>query len=320
MPSFAHPALLLTLTLLPALAWAWSRTRRPAIRYPTLTLLDGLAATSISRGRLILRLVAVGLLLLAAAGPRVPDYATPIPVPGIAIQLVIDVSGSMAERDFPGAAGMDSRLIASQAAARDFVAGGAGFPGRPTDRVGLVSFAELPRTVAPPTFSHAPLLGQLADLESTAGIAAGTSIGDALAEALDRVATAPGRKIIVLVTDGEENAGGRADALEPLRAARLAEALGVPIYAVDCSPPSGDSTGPDLLARMARLSGGQSFRGADAEAVRTALRAIDDLERVAAPPPRYRRYRDYTGHVASLGVVLLSLASYWERTRWAVTP
>ena len=319
MPSFARPELLLALALAPVAILAWARARRPAIRYPALDLLDGLATAGPTVGLGLLRATAMTLLLVAAAGVRVPDYATPIPAPGITIELVIDVSGSMAERDFPSGGVAGSRLDAAKGAARDFVAGGGGFPGRPDDRIGLLAFAELPRADVPPTLSHGPLIGLIEGLESTSGLSAGTSVGDALAEALDRLTAAgPGRKVIVLVSDGEENGGGRADALPPLRAARLAEALGVPVYAIDCSPPGG--AGPELLARVARLSGGERFRAADADAVRAALERIDSLERVVAAPPRYRRFRDLTGAFAALGAVTLAASGILARTRWAVAP
>src|SRR5688500_19747620 len=103
MLTFANPWLLLLLALVPLPVWWWLWRRRPALRFPAVRLLEGLPA---GRGRLArrggacLRGAALALLVLALAGPRVPDLRTRIATDGVALLLVVDVSGSMAEQDF----------------------------------------------------------------------------------------------------------------------------------------------------------------------------------------------------------------------------
>lgn len=331
---FAAPAVLFALALPAVLAVGWGRARRPALRYPSLALVAGLPrgrATEAVWGRALVRAAAVALLIVACAGPRVPDLSTPVPAAGVALMLALDVSGSMAEADFPAAAGPVTRLSAAQAAFRTFVAGGDGLPGRPQDRIGLVTFAAVPRTVCPPTFNHSVLLALLDQQEPATGPDAGTNVGDALAESLARLdATGDGRKVIVLLSDGEHNAGGRTDGpLSPRQAAQIAAGLGVPVYAIDCGGDPGPRSsetdaqrradGRRTLAAVAGLTGGRLFRAADAAGLRAAVAEIDALERTPADPYRYRRFRDRTPHWASAGMILLAVGGVLERTRWRVT-
>src|SRR5215471_10982634 len=100
---FAHPHFLWLLTLLPALGiWQWRRRRR-ALRYPHALLLAGLPCGRTRRARIIGlggRLIILALLVLALARPRVPSEGQRIPVQGLAVVMLLDVSGSMAEHDF----------------------------------------------------------------------------------------------------------------------------------------------------------------------------------------------------------------------------
>src|SRR5438067_13913474 len=100
---FANPSYLLLALVVPPLLWWWLRQRGGALRYPTTGLLAGLPG---GRGRWAryggagLRALALLLLVAAVAGPRWPDRRTRIDTEGIAIQTVVDVSGSMAGPDF----------------------------------------------------------------------------------------------------------------------------------------------------------------------------------------------------------------------------
>src|SRR3982750_3677398 len=131
---FANPRLLLLALAVPPLVWWWLRQRRGALRAAALVLLVG-----------------------ALAGPRWPDLRTRIATEGIAVVMLVDVSGSMAERDFDWAGEPITRLDAVKKVFRLFVAGGAAgpggppFEGRPTDLIGLVTFATRPETACPLT-------------------------------------------------------------------------------------------------------------------------------------------------------------------------
>ena len=323
MISFAHPLWLLALPLAPLVGWWLSRGRRPALRYSDVTLVDGLPrgrAAWLPAASLGLRITILALLIVAAAGPRVPDGKTRLPVEGIAIALTVDVSGSMAEADYPSVGGPISRLAAAKATLNTFVTGGEvngqTFRGRPDDQLAIVSFAAWPDTVCPPTLNRSVVSGILSELQAKSGADAGTNIGDAIAEALVRLeSTGPRRKVLVLLSDGEHNiALDRADPpLKPRQAAQLAVDLGIPIYAIDCGgtvPMEAEAierrtAGQRTLNAIATMTGGRSFTASDADNLASAIAEIDQLERRPAESFRYRRYWEWDWWCGAAAVILL---------------
>src|SRR5260370_38684393 len=126
MVTFAQPWLLLLLPIGGLLLWRWTRRRAPALRYPdTILLTDLPPGRSRWARRLGIGLRAIGLLLLlmALAGPRWPDRGSRVSTEGIAIQMVVDASGSMATPDFLREGKAISRLDAVKKAFRLFVVG-----------------------------------------------------------------------------------------------------------------------------------------------------------------------------------------------------
>ena len=100
---FTSPGLLLLALAVPPLVWWWLRQRRPALRYPVESLLPGLPSgrARVARvGGAALRGGALLLIVVALAGPRTLDLHTRIDTEGVAVFMAVDVSGSMAERDF----------------------------------------------------------------------------------------------------------------------------------------------------------------------------------------------------------------------------
>ena len=101
---FAHPWALLSLLLLPVVAW-WigKRGQLPSITVPSLNALRGLGRTPrrhFGMWRLALPLIVLALMCLAMARPRLPRGDLPDPTKGIDIMLTLDFSRSMAEEDF----------------------------------------------------------------------------------------------------------------------------------------------------------------------------------------------------------------------------
>ena len=317
---FAHPLLLLLLPLAPLAAWRWRVRKRPAIRFPQTSIFDGLPcgrAPIAEWGGAVGRGLILALCILAAAGPRTPDAATRLPAEGIAIVLVVDVSGSMST-----ATGGVTRLDAAKQTFRAFVQGGDGLPGRPNDALALVTFAALPDATCPLTLNHDVLLALLDEQAPRSGVDAGTNVGDALAEALLRLEAAGNvRKVIVLLSDGEHNATGDGP-LRPLAAGQLAHALGVPVYAIDCGgEPAGDagavaqrSAGRKVLADLADLTAGRFFPANSAGELREAVKQIDALEKRPLASFRTRKYRDHTPAAAFAAFGLLALGGLLEST------
>jgi Ca-activated chloride channel family protein len=253
---FANPAFLLLALAAPPLLWLQLRGRRTALRHPVGRLMAALPA---GRARLAhwggaaVRTLAFLLLALALAGPRIPDLRTRIEAEGVAIVMLVDVSGSMAAHDFQWQGEPISRLEAVKRVFRLFVVGGAGpeatpdggdarpFQGRPTDAIGLILFATRPQTICPLTLSHSVLFRLLRDEEprSIPGESE-TNISDAVALGLYRLKSAGShRKVLVLLTDGEHNVPDARSGWSPRQAAQIAASLDVPIYAIDAGGAAG---------------------------------------------------------------------------------
>lgn len=342
--SFAAPQFLLLLPLAPLVAWWWLRRRLPALRYADLSLVDGLprgraaAARRLSAG---LRGTIVLGVVLALAGPRLPDESTRLPTEGIAILFACDVSGSMAERDFVWAAGEKpgSRLEAAKRAFALFVDGGeapdgARFEGRRGDQIGLVTFAAWPHTECPLTLNHAVLLSVLhAQTPKEGGLDAGTNVGDAIAEGLIRLkAAGDRRRVLILLSDGEHNAtaDGPDSPYTPLQAAQLAANLKVPVYTIDCGgDPKPDAADEDrkqreegraVLRRVADLTNGRSFVANSGTDLREIYEQIDRLERKPIVSFTYRRYHELFPWLTTAAGATLVLLVVLETIVWRRVP
>ena len=285
---------------------------------------------------------ALGLLLLivALAGPRWPDLRTRIATEGIAVMMVVDVSGSMAEPDFTWKGQHITRLDAVKRAFTLFVAGGEGpdgeaLEGRPDDLIGLVTFATRPESSCPLTLSHSALLRILAQEEPrTVPNESQTNIGDAIAWGLQRLEPSGARrKVMLLLTDGEHNVP--APALKPRQASQLAAKMGVPIYAIDAGGESltgvadhersGESAADranaeHILQAVAKITGGQCFRAHDSQALVNVCRDIDRLERQPIQSFQYRRYYEGYPWFGLAAVVLLLGVRVCEMTLWQTVP
>src|SRR5262245_36618716 len=270
MPQFAQPLWLWLALLVPPLLWWWFRRGRAALRFSDVRPLRPLPrgrSRAARWGGLLFRGAGLLLLIVALAGPRWPDPGTRIPTEGIAMVLVVDVSGSMAERDFIWGTEPVRRLDAVKRALRLFVEGGEGaegekLEGRRNDLLGLVTFATRPESVCPLTLSH-PVLLQLLDGEQPRVLPeeGRTNIGDALAWGLYRLKAAGSRrKVLVLLTDGEHNVPE--PALKPRQAAQLAGNMGIPIYAIDAGSdlPADDRPGANEASAADRLNARKTLR------------------------------------------------------------
>jgi Ca-activated chloride channel family protein len=337
MLTFVHPWVLLLLPLVPLPVWWWLRRRRPAMRFPDTAMLAALppGRSRVARwGGATLRAAALVLLILALAGPRIPDLNTRIATEGIALSLVVDVSGSMAEADFLWDSEPMRRLDAVKRVLRLFLAGGestnaAPLEGRHDDLVGLVVFATRPETVCPLTLSHSTLLKLLDEQEPKKGPdESQTNIGDAIAWGLYRLeAAGPRRKVLILLTDGEHNVP--APALRPRQAAQLAAGLRVPIYVIDSSglrstlepvPAVGEVDTEDVLQAVASLSKGRYFRAPDTQTLLTVCQEIDRLERNTIQSFLYRRYYEIYPWCGLAGFVFLIGVHVLELTAWRRAP
>lgn len=318
-----YPWGLALLGLVPLIWWTWKHVQwRPAIRFAGVSRLATTRPSWASRVRFILpamRCLAVALIVLAIARPQKADEQTRVQTEGVAIQLVLDRSGSMAQQDFIDENGRaESRLDAVKGVVQTFVNGdGRRLKGRPDDLVGLIAFARFADTECPLTRDHGQLTRALLNVEvPRTREEDGTAIGDALLLAVERIRNIERKmqkqddfkiksRAIILLTDGEQNAGK----YTPVKAAEAAAALGLKIYTIGAAPEFQEQTiggllfrqqkirvpvtvDEEMLTKVAEMTGGKYFRAKDTTSLREIYAEIDRLERSAIDEERYYLYEE----------------------------
>ena len=236
-------------------------------------------------------LVAVGLVGCVVASAR-PVQVIPLPPSseGIDILLALDVSSSMAAEDLEAGR---TRLAVTQDAAARFI------EGRRDDRIGLVAFARYPDLRCPPTRDHDSLIEMLRAIETVDpdGPEDATGIGTAVARAGQVLTAVESRsKVVVLLTDGEENVASSDSTQEiaPVHAAQLCERLGIRVYTIAAGVGRPDRTGRRIpldttqVERLAARTGGKFFRARDAGALSAVWEEIARLETTILDDPKTR--------------------------------
>lgn len=336
MPEFTQPWLLLLALLVPPLAWWWLRQRHAAVRYPSAGALTGLPpgrSAFVRYGGLTLRVVALLLLVAALAGTRWPDHRTRLPTEGIAIVMLLDVSGSMAEPDYDWDGEPVERLEAVKRVFRLFVEGGESpngqtLPGRPTDLIGLVTFGTRPDSPCPLTLSHTVLLDMLrAEKPRRVPGESQTNISDAIVLGLHRLHSAgPRRRVLVLLSDGEHNMPAPPSGWTPRQAAQVAANLGVVIHTIDAAgvaSENGEPAAPDgskTLREVAAIARGRHFTARDTMSLLNVCQEIDRLEREEIRSFQYRRYFEGYPWFGLASFVLWVTLQVLEMTFWRRLP
>jgi Ca-activated chloride channel family protein len=326
---FARLDLLLVIPVLWAtmiLARRW-RGHPATIRFSSRELLRSSPAGWRARVRPLLSVfpfVAVGLLGVALAQPRLAHDQEVVKGEGIDIAMVLDISGSMRALDFEP----EDRLGVAKRTIREFVAG------REQDRISLVVFAAKAFTQCPLTLDYDVLTGFLDEIE-VGLIDDGTAIGLGIATGAKRLARSEAEsKVIILLTDGVNNV----TTVDPLTAAEAAAALDVKVYTVGVGkeglapypvdhPILGrrytqietkiDET---LLREVSARTGGQYFRAQSGEALQEIFQLIDDLERTEIETIVYTNYSSLAHWWILAGLILLLLETVLAASALRVLP
>ncbi len=249
---------------------------------------------------------------LAAAGPALVSKRVVYLGRGNEAIIVLDVSPSMAASDFA-----PTRLDAAKAIIGDFLAT------RRNESVGLVAFGGEAALVCPPTTDYASIAARLGSLEP--GLyGEGTAIGAGIATAIAHAArsSAP-EKQLILLTDGENNAGSMDPATAARAAARFGIALSVigvgsageiPVTYVDPvtrQKRSGiyrsDFNGASLEA-LSRTGGGSYYGAENKAALAAAFVALAERSSSLARSRSLSSEEGYTAMALALSLALLVLA------------
>jgi len=288
---FAHPGALAMIPIAVALV-LWAGIRRAPVRNAVLTHaraseLGARRMGMVARLKdlpLVLRLASVVLVGVALARPQTSRIDDELELEGIDIVIALDLSGSMEETDLA-----PNRMDAAKAVIDQFVRR------RPSDRIGLVVFAREAYTHIPLTLDHGTFLRMLAELHVGIIDGRGTAIGNGIGVALNRLRHSDAKsKVIILLTDGDNNAGN----ISPPQAAQYAQTLGVKIYTILAGdndtgaddPASAKSmmqqmkprqpVNPKLLEQIATITGGTPYLATDTAALAQRFQNIlEDLEK-----------------------------------------
>lgn len=330
--SFQNPEFLWLLVLVPLVAvWQWRRERSgksAAVVYSGLEQMKSVKQRgfkSLRHSVTVFRLLALALLVIAFARPRLENQKQTIYSEGVDMVLVIDLSGSMQAEDFDP----KNRIEAAKSVAEEFVRN------RVSDRIGLVVFAGKSYTQCPPTLDYELIINLIESLEAGRMDEDGTAIGLAIATATNRLRSSTAKsKIVILLTDGQNNAGE----IEPLTAAELAAAIGVKIYTVGAGTrgyanfPYTDQFGlkhylkakvdvdDSTLTKIAKMTGGRYFRATDFESLKQTYSEIDRLEKTKVEVQNYTEYKEEFAAFLTPALLLLAIELILANTRFRKLP
>jgi len=163
-----------------------------------------------------------------------------------------------------------------------------------------------------------------------------TAIGSGLAVCANRLRDQPGKsKIIILLTDGSNNAGK----ITPYAAAQAAAALGIKIYTIGAGsadvakfpvrdPFTGQRTyttipvdiDEDALRKIAEIGHGKFFRAADTDAMAHVYETINKLEKSKVVAKHFEHATEYFPWALYPGLFFLGLEIVLSHTRWRRVP
>lgn len=322
---FAWPWALLTLALLPPL-FLWMRRRErkrlPTLRFPGIPQLRRAVRGQSIRWRALLdalRLLIIALLIIAAARPQYGRVERQTYSEGIDIALVIDVSLSMRTDDF-----QPNRLEAAKEVLKQFV------DERQGDRLSLTIFGSEAVTLVPLTLDYGVVRSFIERVRFNIVDGNTTAIGMGLTTALAKLRDSKAKsKVIILLTDGENNAGK----IDPMKAAEAAKAIGVRVYTIGVgsdtsqNSPFGfrmpvQSPGIDepTLKQMAGMTGGLYFRATDNAKLSEIYKQIDKLEKSRVESTQFDNFNDLVHLFALPALLLLILEIILRSTRFLTVP
>jgi Ca-activated chloride channel family protein len=333
------------------LVWANRRSARSRVVFSSLDGLEHCPMTLLGHLHPLLPwLTGVGFVLLTIglARPQWGRSESRISSEGIAIQLAIDISGSMEAIDFQINNEDVDRLTAVKKVVKEFVLGSraSGLPGRRDDSIGLVAFGGFADSKCPLTLDHGALIDIVDSLEIPKAVRdrrgrvineqalqeeLATAIGDGLALSISQLKESKAKsKVIILLTDGDNNAG----VVDPKEAASIAKELGIKVYTIGIGRngivrvPREDELGrrvlvpaqfrvdERLLKEIADETGGLFFNASDSEGLAKVYAKIDALEKSQLEETKFAQYQELYPWFLSVGLLLLGLVHGLNATRF----
>jgi Ca-activated chloride channel family protein len=322
---FANSNYLWLLLILPvALAWhffTWKK-KQAVLKMPSLLWFQDVSSiwSKVYPFLFIMRLIAIGLIILAISRPQTVDISTRTKTnKGIDIVMAIDVSSSMLSQDLK-----PDRLTALKRVAETFV------EDRVSDRIGLVVYAGESYTKTPITSDKSIVKSSLREISFQGLIEDGTAIGMGLATSVNRLKDSRAKsKIIILLTDGVNNSGF----IDPKIATELAVEFGIKTYTIGLGS-NGTALAPvgilpngkfkygltkveideELLKEIANETGGIYFRATDNKKLEEIYEVINKLEKTEIEEFKYYNYAEKYRTLVLMALSLIILEWIGKKT------
>jgi Ca-activated chloride channel family protein len=327
------PALAIVLAgllIILAMAYYYAKRRRvttASIKYSDVRIVKRAARSSRQRYRFVLpvlRIAAVSFFIVAFARPRSGTEVVDVKSEGIDIMTLLDISSSMLAEDFKP----ENRIYVAKEELKKFIGK------RLNDRIGLIIFARYAFTQCPLTTDYGVLLN-FVDRVDIGMVDDGTAIGMAIATGTNRLRESTAKsKVMVLVTDGDNNAGE----IDPITAANLATAFDIKIYTIGVGK-GGNAMFPvqdpifgkryvyqptrideETLKEIANRTGGKYFRARSGEDLDEIYSTIDRLEKTEVKTSSHIQYRELFQYFTYAGLLLLALEIMLSNTYFRKLP
>ena len=310
------------LILIPIVTYLFFRKRsQGAIKVPGIQIIKKYSKGSKKHflGRIFMYLSTV-FMILALARPQLTTEGKVVKKDGIDIAIALDLSKSMEARDFN-----PNRLEKSKELLNEFV------DKRPNDRLSLVVFGGEAYTKVPLTFDHSVLKNMISNI-TTDDITSNnrTAIGMGLGVALNRLKDSNSKsKIIILMTDGENNSGE----MSPIGAAEVAKELGIKVYTIgigakEIAVPGFFGTSyienkeldENLLNLIAEKTNGKYFRASDSKEFQNIFNEINNLEKSKIDSRSIYNITEYFEELLKVALVLFLLGIFFEYFKYIRIP
>ena len=342
-PDFYSPWLFLLLIPAVAAAWIFLKKKQPSVIFPDLSAVTNGKKRFLSYKMLIpfvLICISLALIILALTRPREGLEEIKQRSNGVDIIIALDISGSMSSIDLPSeittrgqltqalnTGKIAPRLNVAKQEIEKFI------KARPSDRIGLIVFAQQPYLACPPTLDHGRLLESLKKFQP-GDIGNQTGIAGPVASGIRRLKDSDAkRKIVVLFTDGANNVAAQ---ISPIQSAKLAKEYGIIIYTVGIGssqsiypqetpfgvqfvPVQNDFDEP-LLKEISTTTDGKYYRAEDIPSMKAAMQSIDKLEKTTFEQQVLINWRELAFPLITVALGSLLLAFLLENTVFLKAP
>lgn len=260
------------------------------------------------------------LMCVALARPQMIYENRVVKKNGIDIAISLDLSQSMLQEDFS-----PNRLEKAKEVLGEFI------DKRGDDRLSLIVFGGDAYTKVPLTFDHnvvKEMVSKLTVDDITSNNR--TAIGMGIGVALNRLKNSEAKsKVIILLTDGENNSGE----MSPSAAADIAKELGIKIYTIgigarEIQIPTlfgyqtvkNNELDENLLQNIAKTTGGEYFRAGDSKEFKEIFNKIDELEKTKIDGRSFYDKQEMFEGILKISLILLLIGVLFQYLIYIIIP